>query len=258
MTLTTIKSIFSGVLLWGLVFMGGDALAEDAPPVNYTIINTYPHDQKAFTQGLVYQDGFFYEGTGLYGHSSLRKVEVTTGRVVQKHTLPSFFFGEGITSYGDKIIQLTWRSKMGFVYERERFEVLQTFTYPTEGWGITHDGHRLIMSDGSSTLYCLDPKTLKEVDRIKVSDNNQPVKGLNELEYIQGEIFANVWPTARIARISPVTGNVLGWIDLSGLLPPIKGTDVLNGIAYDEKKGRIFVTGKLWPKVFEIKLSGIE
>jgi glutamine cyclotransferase len=226
------------------------------PSYRYKIINTYPHDRAAFTQGLIYQDGCFYESTGLYGHSSLRKVNLKTGMVLKKHSLPSLFFGEGITVFGTKIIQLTWKSKMGFVYNKENFEVLQTFHYPTEGWGITNDGRRLIMSDGSSTLFFLDPETFKEVDKIDVLDQEgAAVKGINELEYIKGEIFANICPTTRIARISPKTGRVTGWIDLAGIVPFEKDADVLNGIAYDEKNDRLFVTGKLWPKVFEIIIS---
>jgi len=226
------------------------------PSYTYKIINTYPHDRAAFTQGLIYQDGCLYESTGLYGHSSLRKVDLKTGMVLKKHSLPSLFFGEGITVFGTKIIQLTWKSKMGFVYNKENFEVLQTFHYPTEGWGITNDGRRLIMSDGSSTLYFLDPETFKEVDKIDVLDQEgAAVKGINELEYIKGEIFANIWPTTRIARISIKTGRVTAWIDLAGIVPFEKDADVLNGIAYDEKNDRLFVTGKLWPKVFEIIIS---
>lgn len=226
------------------------------PGYTYKIINTYPHDRAAFTQGLIYQDGCLYESTGLYGHSSLRKVDLKTGMVLKKHSLPSLFFGEGITVFGTKIIQLTWKSKMGFVYNKENFEVLQTFHYPTEGWGITNDGRRLIMSDGSSTLYFLDPETFKEVDKIVVLDQEgAAVKGINELEYIKGEIFANIWPTTRIARISIKTGRVTAWIDLAGIVPFEKDADVLNGIAYDEKNDRLFVTGKLWPKVFEIIIS---
>jgi len=226
------------------------------PWYTFKIINTYPHDRAAFTQGLVFQDGFLYESTGLYGRSALRKVDLKTGMGLKTHSLPSLFFGEGITIFGTKIIQLTWKSKMGFVYNKENFEVLQTFPYPTEGWGITNDGRRLIMSDGSSTLFFLDPKTFQEVDKIEVRDQEgAAVKGINELEYIKGEIFANIWPTTRIARISPKTGMVLGWIDLAGIVPLEKDADVLNGIAYDEKNDRLFVTGKLWPKVFEIIIS---
>lgn len=253
------KRLFSIPLIGFLFFLilaAETSPSAITPSYRYKIINTYPHDRAAFTQGLIYQDGCFYESTGLYGHSSLRKVDLKTGMVLKKHSLPSLFFGEGITVFGTKIIQLTWKSKMGFVYNKDNFEVLQTFHYPTEGWGITNDGRRLIMSDGSSTLFFLDPETFKEVDKIVVLDQEgAAVNGINELEYIKGEILANIWPTTRIARISLKTGRVTGWIDLAGLVPFEKDADVLNGIAYDEKNDRLFVTGKLWPKVFEIIIS---
>jgi glutamine cyclotransferase len=221
----------------------------------YTIVHTYPHDREAFTQGLLYYDGFLYEATGLEGKSSLRKVELTTGKVLQRVDLPSAYFGEGLALWKDKLIQLTWKSKIGFVYDRATFRLVSTFTYSREGWGITQDGKRLIMSDGSSTLYFWDPETFKEIGHLDVKDKGKPVPELNELEYIRGEIYANVWQTDRIARISPSTGQVLGWIDLRGLFTPSEraGTDVLNGIAYDAKRNRLFVTGKQWPKLFEIE-----
>ena len=225
---------------------------------SYQIVKTYPHDDNAFTQGLVYFDGDLYEGTGLNSHSSLRRVELETGKVLQKIDLENKYFGEGITLFEDKLIQLTWKSQIGFVYDRESFEKLQEFTYPTEGWGLTHDGQNLIMSDGSNNLFFLDPKTFEEVKRISVSDRNKPVEKLNELEYIKGEIYANVWMSDRIARISPKTGQVLGWIDLSGLLHPdlVANRDaVLNGIAYDPEDDRLFVTGKLWSNLFEIEID---
>jgi glutaminyl-peptide cyclotransferase len=222
----------------------------------YTVVHTYPHDPESYTQGLVYQDGFLYEGTGREGKSVLRKVELTTGKVLQQVNLLNAYFGEGIVLWKDKIIQLTWRSRIGFVYDLATFKQLRTFTYSREGWGITHDGKRLIMSDGSSTLYFWDPETLKEIGHLDVDDKGSPVPELNELEYIHGEIYANVWQTDRIARISPATGHVLGWIDLRGLGPPVDPStgNVLNGIAYDAKRNRLFVTGKLWPKLFEIKV----
>jgi glutaminyl-peptide cyclotransferase len=242
--------------LFFLILVTDTSPSAITPCYTYKIINTYPHDRAAFTQGLIYHDVSLYESTGLYGRSSLRKVELKTGIVLKNHSLPSLFFGEGITVFGNKIIQLTWKSKMGFVYNKESFKVLQTFHYPTEGWGITNDGRRLIMSDGSSTLFFLDLATFKEVDKIEVLDQDgAAIKGINELEYIKGEIFANIWPTTRIARISPKTGRVTGWIDLAGIVPLEKDADVLNGIAYDEKNDRLFVTGKLWPKVFEITIS---
>jgi glutamine cyclotransferase len=228
-----------------------------APVVGYRIVNTYPHDPRAFTQGLVFADGVLYEGTGLRGQSSLKKVDLKTGNILQARQLPARFFGEGITIYGNRVIQLTWRARVGFVYDMQTFQLLDTFNYPTEGWGITHDGRSLIMSDGTSTLYFLDPQTFREVGRLEVHTRDGPVSRLNELEYVQGEIYANVWKTDRIARISPQTGEVVGWIDLEGLLRPEDRNsriDVLNGIAYDVKNDRLFVTGKLWPKLFEIEL----
>lgn len=233
----------------------GSAL-QAVPVYTYKIINTYPHDCNAFTQGLVFENGFLYEGTGLHKRSTLRKVELETGTILQIYELPPQFFGEGITIFQDKIIQLTWQSNVGFVYHKDTFELLHQFTYPTEGWGITHDGTQLIMSDGTSTLYFLDPETFERIYQITVHDNGDPVTMLNELEYIQGEIYANVWLTDRIARISPQTGQVLGWIDLEGLLSLKSGehVDVLNGIAYDAEHDRLFVTGKLWPHLFEIEL----
>ena len=228
------------------------------PPVyGYQIIHTFPHDPAAFTEGLVFDSGFLYEGTGLYGQSTLRKTQLETGQVLQRYDLSADVFGEGITIFGDRIIQLTWKSQLGYVYDKQTFRLLREFTYPTEGWGITHNGKNLIMSDGTATLYFLNPDTFERTRQIEVHSDAGPVTQLNELEYIQGEIYANVWQTDRIARIAPDTGQVLGWIDLSGLLSaqdrrtPV---DVLNGIAYDAEHNRLFVTGKLWPKLFEIKL----
>jgi glutaminyl-peptide cyclotransferase len=228
-------------------------------PVNYTytVINTFPHDRTAFTEGLVYDNGFLYEGTGVPGRSQVRKVDILTGTVLQSLDLPSPYFGEGITIYGNTIIELTWLHNIGFVYDKLTFAQLETFSYPTEGWGLTHDGKNLIMSDGTATLHFLDPITFTEVGSVDVYDQNGPVPLLNELEYIKGEIYANVWLTDRIARISPITGQVVGWIDLTGILSPadiIFPIDVLNGIAYDAKNDRLFVTGKYWPKLFEIDL----
>ncbi len=231
----------------------------DAIPVySYNIVNTYPHDPDAFTQGLVLDDGVLYEGTGLHGQSSLRRVELETGDILQIRELSDQFFGEGIAIYGDRIIQLTWQSNIGFVYDKDSFELLQEFTYSTEGWGITHDGTRLIMSDGTSTLHFLDPDTFEEIGQVEVFDDNGPVTRLNELEYVKGEIYANVWQTDRIARIAPDTGRVVGWANLEGLLSAedrSEPVDVLNGIAYDAQTDRLFVTGKLWPKLFEIELT---
>jgi glutaminyl-peptide cyclotransferase len=223
----------------------------------YKIVHTFPHDPQAYTQGLFFHQGFLYEGTGLEGKSSLRKIDLKTGKILKLHRLPESWFGEGIAFWEDKLFQLTWQNRIGLIYEFSSFRLLKTFYYPTEGWGLTQDGRQLIMSDGTETLYFIDPKTLKENKKVRVLDRGSPVRLLNELEYIRGEIFANVYQTDWIARISPETGEVLGWIDLRGLLPEEdrkKGAEVLNGIAYDTKKGRLFVTGKFWPKLFEIRL----
>jgi len=223
----------------------------------YKVVNTYPHDPNAFTQGLVFENGVLYEGTGLRGRSTLRRVELETGDILQIRELSAQFFGEGVTIYGNRLIQLTWQSNVGFVYDKESFELLQEFNYATEGWGITYDGKRLIMSDGTSTLHFLDPETFEEIGSIEVLDGGSPVTRLNELEYVQGEIYANVWQTDLIARIAPLTGQVTGWIELEGLLgleDRSELVDVLNGIAYDAENDRLFVTGKLWPKLFEIEL----
>lgn len=227
------------------------------PPVyTFEVINSYPHDPAAFTQGLVFDGETLYEGTGLNGRSSLRRVDLASGQVLQQVDLEPEYFGEGITVWEDRIIQLTWQSQRGFVYDKTTFERIGEFTYPTEGWGITHDGRRLIMSDGSATLYFWDPETFTPVDSVDVYDVSGPVMRLNELEYINGEVWANVWLTDLIARIDPVTGQVLGWVDLTDLLPPEErvGADVLNGIAYMPESDRLFVTGKLWPKLFEIRV----
>jgi glutamine cyclotransferase len=239
--------------------ISGSLAARPATPVyTYRIVSVYPHDPSAFTQGLVFENDFLYEGTGNYGSSTLRKVDLRTGKILQIHRLSPRYFGEGITIYRDKIIQLTWQSHVGFVYDKASFKLLREFHYLTEGWGITHDGSRLIMSDGTSILRFLNPETFEEIGWLQVSSNKGPVRGLNELEYIRGEIYANVWQTDRIARISPRTGQVVGWIELGGLLARrdlTRPVDVLNGIAYDPKRGRLFVTGKWWPKVFEIKIA---
>ena len=233
------------------------ATSKVIPVYTYEVVSAYPHDQNAFTQGLVFENGFLYEGTGLYGRSTLRRVRLKTGEILQIRRLPDRFFGEGVTIYRNKIIQLTYRSNIGFVYGKEGFELLHKFTFPTQGWGITYDGRRLIMSDGTATLHYLDPETFEVIGGIHVRDNYGPVSKLNELEFIQGEIYANVWKTDHIARIAPQTGKVIGWINLKGLLSAEDHhakIDVLNGIAYDAEKARLFVTGKWWPKVFEIKL----
>lgn len=232
-------------------------------PAHYTyeVVNVFPHDPNAFTQGLLFDEGSLYEGTGLYGRSSLRRVDLESGAVLAQIALPEAFFGEGITIVGDKVYQLTWREGTGLIYDKETFALQEQFAYSTEGWGITYDGTRLIMSDGSAMLYFWDPASLATLGTVEVHDETGPVVRLNELEYIEGEIFANIWQTDTIVRINPTTGKVVGWIDLSGLLSPAdrtSATDVLNGIAYLPESKRLFVTGKLWPKLFEIRLLLVE
>jgi glutamine cyclotransferase len=230
-------------------------------PVNYTyeVVKVYPHDQNAFTQGLVIEKGVLYESTGLYGNSTLRRVDLETGNVMQSYALPAEFFGEGITVFGDRIIQLTWQSHKGFVYDKYSFDLLQEFSYPTEGWGITNDGSQLIMSDGTANLYFLDPETFQKVGQVEVHDGNASVTNLNELEYINGEVYANIWPTNKIATINPQTGQVKAWIDLTGIYTQENNdpNSVLNGIAYDAEGNRLFVTGKMWSQLFEIKLIAL-
>jgi glutaminyl-peptide cyclotransferase len=249
--------IFKILLLIVLFWIPGFSQDVEIPVYTYIIVNSFPHDYEAYTHGLIYCDDYFYESTGRRGESTIRKVNITTGAPVQWQRLDKQFFGEGITLFNNQIIQLTWQSYTGFIYDRESFTVLEEFYYNTEGWGITNDGKNLIMSDGSSTLFVLEPGTFAILDEIQVTANGIPIRNLNELEYVNGEIYANVMPSDRIARIDPKTGHINGWIDLSGILKSLKqgyAVDVLNGIAYDSENDRLFVTGKLWPKVYEIKV----
>jgi glutaminyl-peptide cyclotransferase len=243
-------------MVWCLL---SSALACIAQPrqYGYQVVHVYPHDRNAFTQGLEFRAGFLYEGTGLNGHSTLRKVKLETGELVQQISLSPEYFGEGITVINQQIIELTWRTETGFVYNQNSFRRLRSFSYPGEGWGLANDGAQIYMSDGTPQIRVWDPVTLQEKRRITVRDGGAPVTYLNELEWVRGEIYSNVWQTDRIVRISPTDGRVLGWVDLSGILPAADRTehvDVLNGIAYDVLGDRLFVTGKLWPKLFEIKI----
>lgn len=248
-------SLLRRSLLFLSIWIAAAALARGDD--TYAVVHSYPHDSHAFTQGLIFLDGHLYESTGLKGQPSLREVELETGKILEFKTVPDKYFAEGLTNWGSTLIQLTWQSHIAFVYDRASFRELRTFSYPGEGWGLTEDGKDLILSDGTATLRFLDPATFREVRRVTVRSDGKPVEKLNELEYVHGEIYANIWYADRIARVSPATGKVLGFIDLSGLAAESgrSGTDaVLNGIAYDAEHDRLFVTGKLWPKLFEIKI----
>ncbi|OFX38016.1 MAG: hypothetical protein A2X05_05460 [Bacteroidetes bacterium GWE2_41_25] len=229
------------------------------PEINrYRVINSYPHDTRAFTQGLFYDNGLLYESTGQETESSIREVEIASGKVLRQLNLESSLFGEGITLYKDRIFQVTWRSKVGFVYEKQTFRQLNKIYYPTEGWGLTTIGDKIVMSDGSNILYFYEPELFTVISKIEVYDNEKKVDSLNELEYINGEIWANIWMTDQIARIDPSSGKVIAYLDLQGLLPQNERSpdaEVLNGIAYDKDLKRIFVTGKRWPKLYEIKVT---
>jgi glutaminyl-peptide cyclotransferase len=241
-----------------LAALGWTPAAAAIPVYGVTVVHAYPHDPEAFTEGLFYLDGSLYESTGLEGHSTIRQVRLTTGRVMHERTLPPQYFGEGIVAWQGRLIQLTWRSGVGFVYDRATFKPLSSFHYPGEGWALTRDASRLIMSDGTPDLRFLDPATLKETGRLTVTADGLPVRNLNELEWVKGQIFANIWMTTLIARIDPKTGKVVGWIDLKPLVAQAGGdtTDaVLNGIAYDAAHDRLFVTGKLWRRLYEVRLT---
>ncbi len=235
-----------------------EALAQKAAPVDtYRVRRTYPHDATAYTQGLIFHDGFLFESTGLNGRSTLRKVKLDTGEVVQRHALDTAYFAEGLAEWNGLLVQLTWHAKVAFVYDLASFAVRRTFEYAGEGWGLTRDRDGFIFSDGSDQLRFLHPDTFREVRRVTVTDGGVPVRDLNELEYVRGEVYANVWHTDRIARIDPASGRVARWIDLRGLMAAgyrLDAEAVLNGIAYDAAGGRLFVTGKLWPRLFEIEV----
>ena len=241
--------LVGGGVAWALV-------QRRAPPVyGFQVLNAYPHDPKAYTQGLVFEDGFLYEGTGKTGQSTLRKVELETGRVIQSHALSSQLFGEGITILDGRIYQLTWRKGLAIVYDKKTFGEIARFRYSGEGWGLTNDGESLIMSNGTATLQFRDPKTFRIQRRLVVHSQGRNLSRLNELEYIEGEILANVWYQDYIARISPRTGEITGWIDLQRLPTGRRDREaVLNGIAYDAENDRLFVTGKNWPKLFDIRV----
>jgi glutamine cyclotransferase len=252
------RGLLASVMI-GAAALAGAARAE-LPVQGYDIVHVYPHDERAFTEGLFYLNGFLYESTGLEGQSSIRKVNLETGQVLKQRPLSSKYFGEGIVAWKGKLVELTWRSEIGFTYDLTTFAPRSSFHYKGEGWSLTRDDHRLIMDDGTPDIRFLDPVTLKETGRITVTAEGAPVFNLNEMEWVKGEIYANIWQTNRIARIDPKTGHVLGWIDLTGLDQAERSKlgvsiDVMNGIAYDAAHDRLFVTGKLWPHLYEIKLT---
>lgn len=237
--------------------LAGMPAPTEPPTYTFHVLNRWPHDPSAYTEGLLYADGAFFESTGLNGMSSLRKVDAETGQVLASLPLAPEYFGEGLTLFNGKLIQLTWQSHIGFVYDLQCFCLERTFSYDGEGWGLTHDDHLLIMSDGTATIRFLDPETFAVVRTVSVSDHDQPLTNINELEYVRGEIDANIWLTNRIVRIDPTSGAILGWIDLTGLLPDADrspSVNELNGIAYDDATDRLFVTGKNWPALFQIAL----
>ncbi|MFW6308826.1 MAG: glutaminyl-peptide cyclotransferase [bacterium] len=249
------KVIISLLILSTLLFI--TSVSAEITHYSYEIINTYPHDEEAFTQGLEYENGYLFEGTGLRGESSLRRIELKTGEIKQIHKLDDKYFGEGITIFADKIYQLTWQSKTGFIYDLD-FKQLAEFDYPGEGWGLTNNNKYLIMSDGTSKLYFLDPESQTKEKEITVTLDNEPVNNINELEYIKGKIFANIWQEDHLIIIEPRTGKVTGIVDLADIINPENynhNLNVLNGIAYDEENDRLFVTGKLWPLIFEIDIK---
>lgn len=246
----SLLALVAAVLLLG-------AAQPSTPVWGYRVVKAYPHDPQAFTQGLFFEGGQFFESTGQKGSSWLRRVELETGKVLQQQDLPPNYFGEGSIGWKDKIVQLTWQEGVGFVWDLKTFEPRGAFAYPGEGWGLTRDDKRLIMSDGTAELRFLDPETLEEIGRVTVTDGGAKIDQLNELEWVEGEVWANIWLTDRIARIDPKTGKVVGWIDLTGILRPAAakgGEDVLNGIAYDAARKKVYVTGKLWPELYEIEL----
>jgi len=246
------------LMLGFALLMCGMASQAAVPVYDYEIVHTYPHDPRAFTEGLFYLNGFLYESTGLERQSSIRKVRLETGEVLQKIDIPAQYFGEGIVAWKQHLVSLTWKSQVGFVYDLATLKKQRRFDYEGEGWALTQDGKRLIMSDGTAELRFLDPDTLKETGRLRVTREGTPVRNLNELEWVQGRIYANVWLTDVVVIIEPNSGNITGIVNLAGLLGPSDPSGQppgeLNGIAYDAKHDRLFVTGKNWPKLFEIRL----
>jgi len=246
--------VLSGLAVY--VVVNQQTATQSPPPTHYTyrILNTYPHDTGAYTEGLVFSDGELFESTGLVGASSLRRVDLHSGNVLQQHTLSGGLYGEGLAAVEDTLVQLTWRNHVGFVYDKQTFDLMRNFSLATEGWGLTYDGASLILSDGSSTLYFLDPASYQVTGQVTVKDGEREVTKINELEYIAGDVYANIWHSTNVAIIDPETGQVKGLVDLGGLHQPTGLDDVLNGIAYNEETGGLFVTGKNWPSLYQIEL----
>lgn len=252
------SSLLAALCLGLVLATGAGAGARAEVPVQgFEVVNTYPHDRTAFTEGLFFHDGALYESTGMYP-SYIRQVRLETGEAVRQRDLPTIYFGEGVTTLNGKLYSLTWRNHIGFIWKLDDFSPLGGFSYPGEGWALTTDGQRLIMSDGTDQLRFLDPETLAETGRVSVTADGQPLTQINELEWVDGEVLANIWQTSRIARIDPETGKVKAFIDLASLVPDEPGMDVnddvLNGIAWDAAGRRLFVTGKRWPNLYEIRL----
>lgn len=251
--------IFMPLLMLGCAEGSTSNASETVPIFSYKVIQSYPHDEGAFTQGLLFKDGYLYESTGLKGHSTVRRVNLEDGKILKATRLEPTLYGEGLAAFSDDLILLTWKAKTGFVLNRADLSAKYKFKYEGEGWGLASSSDSLFMSDGSSFIKVLDPQTLQEKSRFQVTELETPVDKLNELEWVNGELYANIWKSDRIAKINPISGAVTGWIDLKGLYkqrdPKYQGEDVLNGIAFDETGGRLFVTGKLWPYVYEIEIT---
>jgi len=252
-----IAAVFIASGVWVVFLNSGQAPTDSDPPTFYTssIVKTYPHDTMAFTEGLVFENGVLYESIGIYGTSSLRRVNLENGKVQQEVLLPEQYFGEGLTVVNGSLIQLTWQENIGFIYNKETFRLLGNFSYSTQGWGLTYNDNELIMSDGTSNLYFLDPITFQKVRQVSIHDGNNSVTNINELEYINGDVYANIWRQQKIAIINAQTGTVKGWIDLTGIYQSNNPEEVLNGIAYDQQTNRLFVTGKNWPNLYQITIT---
>jgi glutamine cyclotransferase len=256
-----VSALIVVVVLVGVLAIALNGGQTGNPPVDqavnytYSVVKAYSHNTSAYTEGLVYSNGSLYESTGEYGTSSLRRVDLKTGTVLQEYNLSGEYYGEGLALVDGALVQLTWLNHIGFVYDANTFTQMRNFTVSTQGWGLTYDGTSLILSDGSSTLSYLDPQTYQVTRQVDVKDGNQSITNINELEYINGDVYANIWMTNRIAIINPQTGQVKGWIDLTGIYQSTDFNSVLNGIAYDQQTNRLFITGKNWPNLYEITIK---